>query len=144
MMVEAGKQVSIEYTLKIDNDTVVASNVGSGPYTYVQGARQIVPGVEKALQGMQTGERKVFSVRPRDGFGERSEEALQVVDKGLVPEESQEVNAQLQGRDERGGIFSARVADVTEETVILDLNHPLAGKTLHFDVKVLDVAEPDG
>jgi FKBP-type peptidyl-prolyl cis-trans isomerase SlyD len=143
MAVEAGKQVSIEYTLKIDNGTLVASNVGAEPYTYVQGARQVARGLEEALQGMETGQRKAFTVMPKDGFGERSEEAFREVDKSLVPEESRKVDAQLQGQDERGRVYGARVADVKEETILLDLNHPLAGETLHFEVKVLDVREPD-
>lgn len=144
MVVEAGKQVSIEYTLKIDNDTVVASNVGSEPYTFVQGTHEVVPGIEAALQGMKAGEKKAFTVPPEEGFGERSQAAFQEVDKSIVPEGSRRVNAQLHGEDEQGGIVSARVADVKEDTVLLDLNHPLAGKTLHFEVKVLDVRKPAG
>jgi FKBP-type peptidyl-prolyl cis-trans isomerase SlyD len=144
MIIEAGKEVSIEYTLKNEDDKVMASNVGAEPYTYLHGARQVVPGVEHALQGMKTGERKSFTVRPEEGFGERSEEAFQEVDKSIVPEGSQKVDAQLQGQDEQGGVFSARVADVKEDKIVLDLNHPLAGETLHFHVKVLGVRDPDG
>jgi FKBP-type peptidyl-prolyl cis-trans isomerase SlyD len=143
MIIEAGKQVSMEYTLKTDDDTVMASNVGTKPYTYVQGAHQVVPGVEQALQGMKTGDEKAFAVSPEDGFGQRSEKAFQEVDKRIVPEESRRVDAQLQGQDEQGGIVSARVAVVKDDTVILDLNHPLAGETLHFEVKVLDVRDPE-
>lgn len=142
MAVETGKEVSIEYTLKIDDETVVASNVGSEPYTYVEGARQVIPGLEEALQGMKAGEEKSFTVNPMDAFGERSDEAFQEVEKGMVPEESRRVDAQLQGQDERGKVFSARVAEVKEDSILLDLNHPLAGKTLHFEVKVLEVKEP--
>jgi FKBP-type peptidyl-prolyl cis-trans isomerase SlyD len=143
MIIEAGKQVSIEYTLKTDDDTVMASNVGAKPYTYVQGARQVVPGVEQALRGMKTGDKKAFTVNAEDGFGQRSEEAFQEVDKRIVPEESRRVDAQLQGQDAQGGIVSARVAEVKDDTVILDLNHPLAGETLHFEVEVLDVRDTD-
>jgi FKBP-type peptidyl-prolyl cis-trans isomerase SlyD len=143
MAVEAGKQVSIEYTLKIDNGTLMASNVGGKPYTYVQGARQVAPGVEQALQGMETGEKKTFTVMPKDGYGERSEQAFREVHKSLVPEESRKVDAELQGQDERGRVYSVRVADVREETILLDLNHPLAGEILHFEVKVLNIRERD-
>jgi FKBP-type peptidyl-prolyl cis-trans isomerase SlyD len=143
MIIEAGKQVSIEYTLEIDNGIVMASNVGSKPYTYVQGAQQVVPGLEKALQGMKPGEEKAFAVSPQDGFGERSALAFQEVDKSLVPEEARKVDAELQGKDGQGRTFDARVADVKEDTILLDLNHPLAGKTLHFEVKVLNVSQAD-
>lgn len=143
MIIEAGKQVSIEFTLKMDDDTVMASNVGAKPYTYIQGARQVVPGVEGALQGLKAGDKRRFTVSPEDGYGERSDEAFQEVDKSIVPEESRKVNEQLQGQDEQGGFVSARVAEVKDDTVILDLNHPLAGETLHFEVEVLNVREPD-
>jgi FKBP-type peptidyl-prolyl cis-trans isomerase SlyD len=143
MMIETGWQVLFEYTLKIDNGTVVASNVGSKPYTYVHGARQIIPAVEEALQGLKAGEKKAFTVGPQDGFGERSDEAFEEVDKSSVPEEARKVGAWLEGKNRRGRAFDARVVDVKEDTIVIDMNHPLAGKTLHFEVKVLDVRGPD-
>jgi len=144
MVVEEGKQVSIEYTLSIDDNDEADSNVGSDPLTYVQGAQHIVPGLEKALKGMQVGETKDVTIRPEDGFGDRSEDAFEEVDKSIVPEEARKVGAQLQGRDQNGGVVHARVTHVKEETIVLDLNHPLAGKTLHLNVKVLDIKEPVG
>ncbi len=144
MMIEKGKQVSIEYRLRLDDGTEVSSNVGKEPYTYVQGTLQIVPGVERELEGMNAGEDKSFVVEPEEGFGERSEEAFQEVNKSVVPKESRRVDAQLEGQDEQGGVFVARVAELKDDTVVLDLNHPLAGETLHFDVKVLDVKDAAG
>ena len=143
MIVEEGKQVSIEYTLSIEPEGVVDSNVDSDPLTYIQGGQQIVPAVEKALEGMAVGETKEISIPPEHGYGERSDKAFQEVRKSLVPEEARKVDTVLQGRDERGGIVNARVAEVKDETVVLDLNHPLAGKTLQFNVKILDIQEPD-
>ena len=142
MAVETGKQISIEYTLSIEPEGVVDSNVDSDPLTYVQGAQQIVPALEKALEGMEIGETTEISISPQDGYGERSEKAFQEVDKSLVAEEARKVGIVVQGRDDSGGVVNARVAEVKDETVILDLNHPLAGKTLQFNVKVLDIQEP--
>ena len=142
MVVKTGKQVSIEYTLSIEPEGVVDSNVDSDPLTYIQGAQQIVPALEKALEGMEVGETTEISISPQDGYGERSEKAFQEVDKSLVPEEARKVGAVLQGRDNKGGVVNARVADIKDQTVVLDLNHPLAGKTLQFSVKVLDIQEP--
>lgn len=141
MVVEAGKQISIEYTLSIDPEGVVDTNVDSDPLTYVQGTQQIVPALEKALEGKAVGETVEISIDPKDGYGERSEEAFQEVNKSQVPEEAQKVDIVLQGRDEKGGVVNARVAEVREETVLLDFNHPLAGKTLQFSVKILDIQE---
>jgi FKBP-type peptidyl-prolyl cis-trans isomerase SlyD len=142
MTVEKGKQVSIEYTLRVGEGGVVDSNAGKDPLTYIQGDRQIVPGLEEALEGMAIGENKEVTVPPEKGFGERSEDGLQIVEKSQIPEEAHKVDVQLQGHDDEGNIVNLRVAEVTEETVVLDLNHPLAGKPLHFHVKILDITEP--
>ena len=141
MVVETGKQISIEYTLSIDPEGVVDTNVDSDPLTYVQGTQQIVPALEKALEGKKAGESVEVTIAPTDGYGERSEEAFQEVGKSQVPEEAQKADTVLQGHDNEGGVVNARVAEVRDETVILDFNHPLAGKTLQFSVKILDIQE---
>lgn len=141
MAVEAGKQISIEYSLSIDPEGVVDSNVDSDPLTYVQGTQQIVPALQTALEGKNVGDTVEVSIDPKDGYGERSEEAYQEVSKSQVPEEAHQVNTILQGQDNQGGAVNARVAEVREETLLLDFNHPLAGKTLRFSVKILDIQE---
>ncbi len=142
MIVESGKQVSIEYTLSVDPEGVVDSNVDSEPLTYVQGAQQIVPALEQALEGMKVGDTTEISIPPKEGYGERSEEAFREVSMSQVPEEAREVGTVVQGRDPMGGTVNARVAEVKEQSVLLDLNHPLAGRTLEFNVKILDIQEP--
>jgi FKBP-type peptidyl-prolyl cis-trans isomerase SlyD len=119
----------------------VDSNVNSDPLTYVQGTQQIVPTLEKALEGKAVGDTVDVSIDPKDGYGERNEEAFQEVNKSQVPEEAQKVDIVLQGRDEKGDVVNARVAEVRKETVLLDFNHPLAGKTLQFNVKILNIQE---
>ena len=141
MVVEAGKKISIEYTLSIDPEGVVDTNVDSDPLTYVQGTQQIVPALEKALEGKAVGETVEVTIDPKDGYGERSEEAFQEVNKSQVPEEAQKVDTVLQGHDNEGGVVNARVSEVRDETVVLDFNHPLAGKTLQFSVKILGIQE---
>ena len=141
MVVETGKQISIEYTLSIDPEGVVDTNVDSDPLIYVQGTQQIVPALEKALEGKAVGDTVDVTIDPKDGYGERSEEAVQEVNKSQVPEEAQKVDTVLQGHDNEGGVVNARVAEVRDETVLLDFNHPLAGKTLQFNVKILNIQE---
>lgn len=141
MAVEKGKQIAIEYTLRIGDGDVVDSNIGGEPLTYTQGEQQIPPGLEEALEGMEIGENKEVTVHPEKGFGERSETALREVEKSQLPEDARKVDVQLQGRDTDGNIMTVRVAEVKDKTVVLDLNHPLAGKRLHFNVKVLDIKE---
>jgi len=142
MEIATGKEVSIEYTLTLEDGSEVASNMGSEPLIFIQGDKQIVPGLEEALEGMKVGESKEVTVNPEKGFGELLEDAFHELELSQVPEEARKADARLQGRDDDGNIVNVRVAEVKEETVILDLNHPLAGKTLHFDVKILEIKEP--
>jgi FKBP-type peptidyl-prolyl cis-trans isomerase SlyD len=137
--VAEGTQVSIEYTLKLDETNVFDTNVGAEPLTYVQGSRQIVPGLEKALAGMKVGERKQVTVQPEEGYGTIRQEAFMEVEKEKIPEEARQVGAQIQGRAGNGQVVRARIVEVKDATVLLDFNHPLAGKTLYFDVKVLNI-----
>lgn len=141
MTVSSGKQVTLEYTLKLDDQSVVDTNVGGEPLKLTQGHHQIIPGVEKALDGMAVGEKKKFTVAPADGYGTINPKAFQEVDKNMVPSDSRKVGAQLEGKTADGKTVFPRISEVKNETVVLDFNHPLAGKTLHFDVQVLDVAQ---
>lgn len=141
MTVSNGKQVTLEYTLKLEDQSVVDSNVGGEPLKVTQGSHQLIPGVEKQLEGMAAGEKKQFAVAPAEGYGDVDSKAFQEVDKKMVPPDSQKVGTQLQGKTADGRTVYPRISEVKNETVVLDFNHPLAGKTLHFDVQVLDVAQ---
>jgi FKBP-type peptidyl-prolyl cis-trans isomerase SlyD len=141
MSVSSGKQVSIEYTLRLEDQSVVDTNVGADPLTYVHGTQQIVRGLEKALEGMEIGETKQVEVLPEESYGIPDAKAFREVRKDHVPSEAMHVGAELQGRSQSGQVVYARVAQLKDDTVILDFNHPLAGKTLYFEVKVLDIRE---
>jgi FKBP-type peptidyl-prolyl cis-trans isomerase SlyD len=136
--VTKGKIISLEYTLKLDNNQVVESNVGNPPLTYTQGAHQIVRGVETAVEGMTVGEAKHVIVSPANGYGVRDLTALYELPKQKVPENIK-VGMKLRGEDPKGHTVQPIVKEIKEHTVLLDFNHPLAGKTLYFDVKVIDV-----
>ena len=140
--IEEGAMVQLEYTLKDDGGTVLDTNKGRGPFTYTQGQQQIVPGLEKALGGMHAGEEKQVIVKPEDGYGPVDPAAQTEVPTEQLPPDSLKVGAQLVARSPDGGTMLVRIKEVKENTVIIDLNHPLAGKTLHFDVKVLGVEPP--
>lgn len=141
MTVSNGKQVTLEYTLKLVDQSVVDTNVGGEPLKVTQGSHQLIPGVEKQLEGMAAGEKKQFTVAPAEGYGDVDSKAFQEVDKKMVPSDSQQVGAHLQGKTADGRTVYPRISEVKNDTVVLDFNHPLAGKTLHFDVQVLDVAQ---
>ena len=139
--VSNGKQVTLEYTMKLDDQSVVDTNVGGEPIKVTQGNHEVVPGLEKALEGMTVGEKKKVTVGPAEAYGAVDPQAFQEVDRKMVPVESQKVGTQLEGTTTDGKKVYPRISEVKNETVVLDFNHPLAGKTLHFDVKVLDVAQ---
>jgi FKBP-type peptidyl-prolyl cis-trans isomerase SlyD len=139
--VTEGKNVSLEYTLTLDDKSVVESNVGKQPLTYTHGTRQIIPGLEKALEGLAVGDTKEVTVAPADAYGEKDPNALQEVQKKLIPPDALVVGAQLQGKAPDGNMVYPRVTEIKDDTVVLDFNHPLAGQTLHFDVKVLDIQQ---
>jgi FKBP-type peptidyl-prolyl cis-trans isomerase SlyD len=140
--IETGSKVSLEYTLRDDDGKVLDSNKGRDPLTYVHGEQQIVPGLEKALDGMHAGEQKEVVLDPADGYGAVDPQAVAEVPKQLIPTESLTVGAELLARSTEGATRLVRIKEIKEETVVIDLNHPLAGKTLHFDVKVVGVEPP--
>ena len=134
-----GKTVSIEYTVTLEDKKVVDSNVGRKPLTFIQGSGQVIRGVEKALIGMKVGESKSISVPPEEAYGHVLKKAIVEVKRKKVPKESWKVGAEVQGRALQGEIIRGRVIEIKGDTAIIDFNHPLAGKTLYFDVKVLDI-----
>lgn len=140
--IEPGSMVRLEYTLKDEAGKVLDSNKGRDPLTYTHGEQQIVPGLERALTGMRAGDEKQVTVKPEDGYGPLDPAAQTEVPKDLLPPDARTVGAQLVARTGQGEMMLVRVKEVKESTVILDLNHPLAGKTLHFEVKVLGVEPP--
>ncbi len=139
--VSTGKQVSIEYTLKLDDESVVDSNVGEEPLTFIQGSHNIIPGLENALNGMNIGNRKHGSIKPEDAYGPVNKDDVSEIKKDHIPQNAHKIGAVLQGQNPDGQVIIARVVEIKEDTVLLDYNHPLAGKTLFFDVKILDVRD---
>lgn len=134
-----GSEVSLEYTLSDDKGKVIESNKGKEPLKYTHGKGQIIPGLEKELAGMKVGGQKRVQVKPEDGYGLVDPKAFQKLPKDKLPAEGLKVGARLVARGPKGQAFPARVHEIKEKTVVMDLNHPMAGKKLTFDVKVLDI-----
>jgi FKBP-type peptidyl-prolyl cis-trans isomerase SlyD len=143
-MVKTGSVVSFEYTLSDENGKFIESNKGEAPVTYTHGRHQIIPGLESCLSGMAINEEKRICVQPEDAYGPVDPEGFKEVSKNEIPVEGLEVGNTLHARGPRGEDFSVRVHEIKPETVVLDLNHPLAGKVLNFDIKVLNVESGEG
>jgi FKBP-type peptidyl-prolyl cis-trans isomerase SlyD len=137
--VQEGSIVSIEYTLTDGDGKVIDTNVGKEPLTFIQGAGQIVSGLEKELQGLKAGDQKKVQVKPEDGYGMPSQQAFQELPRETIPAEAQKAGVSLMAKGPDGRAIPIRVHEVKEKTVVVDFNHPLAGKTLNFDVKIKDI-----
>ena len=141
LKVNDGQVVSMEYTLKVDGE-ITDSSEGRAPLEFVHGAGNIIPGLEREMVGMTVGESKDVVVAAADGYGEEDEKAFMDVPREQFPEEIPvKVGTELQVQNQAGQPMYARIETVGEKSVRLDFNHPLAGKELHFSVKVVGVRE---
>lgn len=131
--------VEIDYTLKDDQGKVLDTSEGKTPLAYLHGGQNIIPGLELQLDGKAEGDEFSVTLEPKDGYGERRPELINDVPRSdLANLPSIEVGMQLQAQTPQGPqIFT--VLKVADDQVTLDANHPLAGETLHFDVKVQKV-----
>ncbi len=141
MEIAADRVVLIHYTLKDDDGAVIDSSAGGDPLAYIQGHGNLVAGLEKALEGKEDGHTLTVSVPPTEGYGTHDAALIQRVPKrSLQGAGAIKKGMQFQGRTE-GGMRLFTVTAVVGDMVTLDGNHPLADKTLHFDVQVVSVRE---
>lgn len=141
--IREGSQVALEYTLSDEAGTVIESNKGKQPMSYIHGKSQIIPGLEKELSGMKVGEEKKIQVKPEDGYGPVNPDAFQEVPKDKLPPEALKVGTMLMAQGPQGQGIPVRVHEIKDTTVIMDFNHPMAGKTLSFDVKISEIKTPE-
>jgi FKBP-type peptidyl-prolyl cis-trans isomerase 2 len=137
-VVESGRKVSVEYTLTVDGG-VADTNVGKDPLTYEHGAGNMLPAFEEQLAGLKAGASKEFDLTPDQGYGPVNEALFQTVEAAEIPAEARKVGTMLVAQNDSGQKRPVRVHKVKDDKIVLDLNHPLAGKKLHFAVKVLSV-----
>ncbi|MDH3600947.1 MAG: peptidylprolyl isomerase [Candidatus Tectomicrobia bacterium] len=137
--VQAGKLVGIEYTVVLEDGSTVGSNVGKEPLVFRQGDRKMLPALQANLEGLKVGDRKHITLPPEKAYGPVQPEAFQEVPSKEIPEGSRKVGALLATQDPDGHQQEVRVHKVKEDTIVLDLNHPLAGKTLIFDIRVVEI-----
>ena len=141
MQISANMVVSIDYTLTNDQGAVIDSSDGREPLAFIHGIGNIIPGLERALEGKAQGESLKVSIAPEDGYGVRSDELTHAVPKEMFEGADEiEVGSQFQTMSEAGPQIVTVVA-VDDEHVTVDANHPLAGETLHFDVTVVSIRE---
>ena len=130
--------VSIEYTLKDDRGNILDTSVGQAPMEYLHGASNIIPGLEQAIEGLTAGDFKAVAVPPALGYGEYSEKLIQRVPLDRFGENKVEIGMRFHAETNLG-MRVLVIRHVDDKEAVLDGNHELAGKTLHFDVKVVGV-----
>ena len=137
MRTSHGTVVKMNYALSLDDDEILESS--DCPMEYLHGFENIIPGLERALEGAEPGERRSVVVEPADAYGEHDPERLITVPIDEVPDGAAlEPGMKLMAESARGPI-TLTVSQVNDDSVVLDANHPLAGKRLHFEVEVVDV-----
>ena len=134
-----GVVVSFDYILSLADGEIIDSSDEFGPLVILQGYDEVIPGLENALYGMSVGDEKDVVVDPVDGYGDRDDTAYEVVSLALFPPDVElELGMELDLYDQDSEQeFLAWVDEINDENVVLDLNHPLAGETLHFHLKVV-------
>jgi len=137
MFVQTGRIVSIEYQVRLANGDVVEATEENHPVQYLHGAGMLLPSLESALEHLEEGTRKRFVIGARDAYGDRDETSVVTLPRTIFPSSVDlTVGARLAARTTGGDTYPLTVREVFHDRVIVDLNHPLAGKDLHFDVTV--------
>ena len=144
LRVEDGMVVSMDYTLRADDaeGEILDTSAEREPLEFLQGSGAIIPGLERELYGMTVGDEKDVTVEPSEGYGDFDPEAYTEVPLQAFPGDiTVEPGVGLTVRDESGNTYEAFVSEVRDESAVLDFNHPLAGQTLHFNVRIAALRE---
>ncbi len=133
------KVIKMDYSVKEKgSDQVVDSSEGREPLEFISGLNHIIPGLEKEVENMEVGEEKTIEVQPNEAYGEYNPEFIETLPKEQFADIDLQEGMTLYGTGENGETVQVTVKDFDDESVTIDYNHPLAGKTLVFDVKVLN------
>jgi FKBP-type peptidyl-prolyl cis-trans isomerase SlyD len=140
MQIEEGAVVALEYKLHLGDGKVIDESEPAEPLRYLHGQGQIVPGLERELLGLSAGDTRKVVVEPKEGYGEHDPRGLQEVPRTAFPEGvTLKTGTRFMAQAEDGEAVPIYVREVKQDAVVVDLNHPLAGKTLHFEVTVREV-----
>lgn len=138
---KAGDTVKIHYTGTLDDGTQFDSSAGREPLEFELGSGQVIPGFDKAVEGMAVGEEKSVNIEPEDAYGPRHDQMVQEVPKDALPDDLEpEIGMGLQAQGPDGQLINLTVTEVADESITVDGNHPLAGKALNFAIELVEIA----
>ncbi len=139
MKIQDQTYVAIEYTLSLDSDEVVDQSEPGKPFGFIFGAGLVIPGLEKELEGMEQGQSAKLTVEAEEGYGQPRQELFRELPREHFPADADIEPSMIFEADGPHGPLRFRVESVNDDVVVANLNHPLAGERLHFDVKVAEV-----
>ncbi len=138
---KAGDTVEIHYTGTLDDGTQFDTSADRDPLEFELGRGHVIPGIEKAVKGMSIGDSKTVRIEPDDAYGPRHDQLVQVVARSDFPDElSLHEGAALKAKSPDGKVTQFTVTAVTDETVTVDANHPLAGRALNFAIELVNIS----
>jgi len=136
-MIKKGDKIQVHYTGTLDDGTIFDSSEGKEPLAFEAGAGQMIKGFDQAVIGMKVGEEKTIKIPPEEAYGEYNKEFIQKVPKDKIPPEAKLDDTLIVST--ATGQRQAKIIELTDTEATLDLNHPLAGKTLNFKIKIVEV-----
>ena len=137
---KSGDTVQIHYTGTLDDGTQFDSSQGREPLEFEVGSGQVIPGFDKAVEGMAVGDNKSVRIEADEAYGPRHEQLVQEVDRSVLPDDlNPQTGMALQSSSPDGQVTQFLVTDVTDDTITVDANHPLAGQALSFDIELVDI-----
>jgi len=137
---QAGDTVKVHYTGTLDDGTVFDSSQDRDPIEFTLGQKQVIDGFDTAVTGMEVGETRSVSLTPDEAYGQPRDELVGTVDRDRLPEElTPEVGMFLQAQSPDGQVNDVKITDVSDDTITIDANHPLAGQNLHFDLTLVSI-----
>ncbi len=138
---KVGDRVKVHYSGFLEDGTIFDSSLQSDPFEFTLGEGMVIPGFENAVIGMETGETKTINIPSDEAYGPHRKELVATIERAQIPENiSPEVGMSLQVKTPDGSFTNVLITEVSEGTVTLDANHPLAGKDLIFEIKLVEIA----
>lgn len=139
LQIETGMSVTLHFSLGLEDGHIIDSNFESEPATFSVGDGNLLPGFESTLMGLVNGDERKFTIPPEQAFGQHNPQNVQVVERGNFDQEELELGAMFSFQNGDGELPGV-IVDVDDNEVMIDFNHPLAGKNIIFQVKIIDIA----
>jgi len=140
MAIEKGNKVKVEYEGKLENGQVFDSSKGKEPLEFEAGAGNVIKGFDEAVLEMEEGQEKEFSIEPKDAYGEIKPELKQEIPREALPKDQEpKVGMGLMLSGPNGQQMPSQIMEVNDKKIVIDMNHPLAGKKLIFNIKIVGI-----